>query len=128
MTKKELLERAKELNIPGRWDMNKQQLEEAIKKAEANKNENGIEDQNKMEYVKKAPYGTLVAFKVDGENKPINTAKIIKRDLDKKVLNAETQYGKKYEVKFEDVVWVKTGKSWPRFIYEILKGKQNENN
>lgn len=43
-TVKELRERAKELNIAGRWDMTKEQLEEAITVAENSQNAEVVED------------------------------------------------------------------------------------
>ena len=34
----------------------------------------------------------------------------------------ETDYGAQYITPYEDIIWVRTGKRWPRGVYKLLKG------
>lgn len=143
---------AKKYNISGRWDMTKEQLVEAILKAEKNEsvsenksakeeekvdNQKDVEAEDKIEkksadinpekeyYLMNAQVGTLVAFKLS--NGKVKSAKITKRSTSKRRFMLETNYGAEYIVPFEDVIWVRTSKKWPRGVYQLLKGiVQNE--
>lgn len=147
-TCKELRERAKELNISGRWDMSKDELIEAIlgaKVAETgdedvsakdegkidNHNDVGVENKDekksanvdigqKMPYIEKAEIGVLVAFKLS--NGKVKSAKIVKKSSAKRRLELETEYGAIYIASYDDVLWVRTGNRWPRGVYKLLKG------
>lgn len=78
----------------------------------------------KLSYIENADLGTIVAFiSPSGKAK---SAKIIGRDVDNKILEVETSYGAKFKVAFSDVIWVRTGKRWPKGVYELLKGISNE--
>lgn len=155
-TCKELRERARELNIVGRWDMTKEQLIEAILGVEnamtsenktfigqsANdeckvdnrtaavsaaaegkfENESAgakINDQ-KMSYVEGIEIGTIVAFRLS--NGKVKSAKVVKKSTKNRKLKLETDYGAEYIVSYDDIVWVRTGKRWPRGVYNLLKG------
>ena len=155
-TCKELRELAKELNISGRWDMTKVQLIDAIlgakvvkdtdepvsakteckvdnliDNAEAvNKDENGsagneIDMKQKMRYIENISIGTLVAFRLS--NGKVKSAKVVRKSTKNRKLKLETDYGAEYIISFDDVVWVRTGKRWPRGVYMLLKGLGNAN-
>lgn len=154
-TCKELRERARELNIIGRWDMTKEQLIEAIlgvenamtseikitndqstkdeckvdnhavqRAAAEDKCENEsagmkINDQ-KMSYIEGIEIGTIVAFRLSSGK--VKSAKVVKKSTKNRKLKLETDYGAEYIVSYDDVVWVRTGKRWPRGVYNLLKG------
>jgi len=155
-TCKELRELAKELNISGRWDMTKDQLIDAILGAEVVENtnesesakdeckvdnqENVVEVEDKVEkesanvdvdMVQKMPYienieiGTLVAFRLS--NGKVKSAKVTRKSTKNRKLKLETDYGAEYIVSFDDIVWVRTGKRWPRGVYKLLKGLVDDN-
>jgi hypothetical protein len=160
-TCKELREFAKELNISGRWDMTKDQLIDAILRAEvventevvenANKSESAkdeckidnhdvveVEDKaekksanvdvdmaQKMQYIENVEIGTLVAFRL--YNGKVKSAKVIRKSTKNRKLKLETDYGAKYIVSYDDIVWVRTGKRWPRGVYKLLKGLVDDN-
>ena len=159
-TCKELRELAKELNISGRWDMTKDQLIDAILRAEVventvveNTNESEsakdeckidnhnvveVEDKvekksanvdvdmaQKMPYIENVKIGTLVAFRLS--NGKVKSAKVIRKSTKNRKLKLETDYGAKYIVSYNDIVWVKTGKRWPRGVYKLLKGLVDDN-
>ena len=63
--------------------------------------------------------GTLVAFKTNGK---VKSAKIIKKSTKNELALVETKVGKQYRINYDDIVWVKTGKRWPRGVYNLLKG------
>lgn len=155
-TCKELRELAKELCISGRWDMTKSQLIEAILKAEVVKNTennesakdedkidnhkvvevevknekesaniNNIDVKQKMLYVENIEIGTLVAFRLS--NGKVKSAKVMRKSTKNRKLKLETDYGAEYIISYEDVIWVRTGKRWPKGVYRLLKGLVDEN-
>lgn len=154
-TCKELRELAKDMNISGRWDMTKDQLIDAILGAEVlKKNDESesakdeckidnhdvaeVEDKvekesasvevdmkQKMPYIENVEIGTLVAFRLS--NGKVKSAKVVKKSTKNRKLKVETNYGAAYIISYDDVVWVRTGKRWPRGIYKLLKGLVDEN-
>lgn len=155
-TCKELRELAKELNISGRWDMTKDQLIDAILGAEVVENtnesesakdeckvdnqENVVEAEDKVEkesanvdvdmaqkmpYIENIEIGTLVAFRLS--NGKVKSAKVTRKSTKNRKLKLETDYGAEYIVSFDDIVWVRTGKRWPRGVYKLLKGLVDDN-
>lgn len=148
-TCKELRELAKELNISGRWDMTKEQLIEAILRAREEKSaeESGsakeeekvdnqenvevevkvenksanINMEQKMSYIENVSLGTIVAFRLS--NGKVKSAKVVRKSTKNRKLKLETDYGAEYIVSYDDVVWVRTGKRWPRGVYNLLKGQ-----
>lgn len=156
-TCKELRELAKELNISGRWGMTKDQLIDAILGAEVVENTNKSESESakdeckidnhdvvevedkvekksanvdvdmaqKMPYIENVEIGTLVAFRLF--NGKVKSAKVIRKSTKNRKLMLETDYGAKYIVSYDDIVWVRTGKRWPRGVYKLLKGLVDDN-
>lgn len=157
-TCKELRSLAKEMNITGRWDMKKEQLIEAILRAEEVKtttkeekeesakdehkvdNQENVEVENKeekesassdvdmkqkMPYIENIKIGTLVAFRLS--NGKVKSAKVARKSTKKCKLKLETNYGAEYIVSFDDIVWVRTGKRWPKGVYKLLKGTVDKN-
>lgn len=129
-TKAELLKRAKELNIVGRWDMTKGELLVAIQDAMANSHPDDGEykdaqapQKSTLDYAKNVDKGTIVAFKVMlGGKQRVLSAKVNSQNETGHLL-VETKNGSKYRVSPDDVVWVKTGLRWPRWVLEQLKGE-----
>lgn len=154
-TCKELRELAKDMNISGRWDMTKEQLIDAILGAEVvkttNESENAkdeckvdnhniveveikdekesanvnIDMKQKMPYIENIEIGTLVAFRLS--NGKVKSAKVMRKSTKNRKLKLETDYGAEYIASFDDIVWVRTGKRWPRGVYRLLKGLVDEN-
>ena len=161
-TRKELRAIATELNITGRWEMNKEQLIDAIlgaNNAEDSKRENvanenlqsakdeckvdnheNVEAENKVEnesasikvnmeqkmhYIENIDIGTIVAFRLSSGK--VKSAKVIRKSTKNRKLKLETDYGAEYIVSYEDIIWVRTGKRWPRGVYKLLKGQADAN-
>lgn len=156
-TCKELRELAKDMNISGRWDMTKEQLIDAILgagvaedgEAENDKSakdeckidnhdvveaEDKVEKESanvdvdmarKMHYIENIDIGTIVAFRLS--NGKVKSAKVVKRSTKNRKLKLETDYGAEYIVSYEDVIWVRTGKRWPKGVYKLLKGLVDKN-
>lgn len=142
MKVKELRNLAKELNIIGRWRMNRRQLLSAIETAESNlekakkveknmkkKEMNKIDTEvkkpksnNHNEYLKNITVGDLIAF-VDPVRKRLETAKVVKKSNRNDKLKVETSYKLEFVIESKQIIWVKTGKRWPVWIYNVLKGK-----
>lgn len=121
MTRKELLAIAKDLNVSKRWDMKKDELIEAIEKSSKQEIE---KCQGKMNYVENVELGTLVAFRL--RNGRVKSAKVIKKSSQSRKLKLQTNYGAEFVVSYDDVLWVRTGKRWPRGVYNLLKGIKND--
>lgn len=164
LTCSELRGIAKELEIHGRWDMTKDELVEAILRAEKPKsgkmncsgavqaaeqsaNDEGkvdnqannavsveaedkgenesasahnVDMSQKMRYIENIEIGTIVAFKLS--NGKVKSAKVVKKSTKNRKLKLETDYGAEYIVSYDSVVWVRTGKRWPKGVYNLLKG------
>ena len=76
--------------------------------------------EKKLSYIEGAKIGTLVAFKTD--NGKIKSAMIVKRSTKNRKFKLETKYGASFIVPFDDVIWVRTNKRWPKGVYQLLKG------
>lgn len=152
----ELRERAKAFGISGKWKMTKEQLIDAILRADSraegatkddqsesevdiDKIESNSRDETedligkglsdderaarRMPYVEDAKPGTIVAFRPpDGGTK---SAKVILKSTKNRKFKLETKYGAEFIVSYDDIVWVRYGKRWPRYIYSLLKGGKN---
>lgn len=137
---KELREIAKGLKIQGRWDMTKEELITNIMAASENgkSDVDEINDQNitdecksddqvhinmeqKMRYIENVELGTIVAFRL--ANGRVKSAKVVKKSTKSRKLKLETNYNAEYIVSYDDIIWVRTGKRWPKGVYELLKGK-----
>lgn len=71
----------------------------------------------KIEYIKKAEVGTIIAFKV-------SDVKLLSGMIKEKLSSGfiiQTKNGMEFNVPVEAIVWVKAGR-WPKGIYEALKG------
>lgn len=150
MTVKDLIkEYATPLEIKGRHDMKKAELVQAILMAyateqpekfigatteedvEVNKVKkqvhrelSEVQKANKRRYVEEADIGTIVAFKLPGMK--VKSAKITRRSTKNQKFKVETAYGTEFVVSFDDVIWVKTNKRWPKGVYNLLKGIGDE--
>lgn len=71
-------------------------------------------------YIENAKVNTVVAFRLP--NGKVKSAKIVKRSTINRKFMLETEYGAQYVVPFNNIIWVKTGKKWPRGVYKLLKG------
>ena len=137
---KELREIAKGLKIQGRWDMTKEELITNIMAASENGKSDAdeINDQSaidecktddqihinmeqKMRYIENVELGTIVAFRLT--NGRVKSAKVVKKSTKSRKLKLETNYNAEYIVSYDDIIWVRTGKRWPKGVYELLKGK-----
>lgn len=76
----------------------------------------------KTTYVETAAIGMMVAFIDKRSFGKVRSAKIIERLPEKRSLRLETEYGWNFTIPYEDVIWVRTTKRWPRGIYNALKG------
>ena len=127
-TRDELRVIAKEHEIVGRGKMTKAQLVDAIfevinKDAQKCNDEVQAKADAKIDYVKTAGKGTIMAFKLP--NGKVKSAKMIERSLKREKLKMETAYGRQYVIDFSDVIWVKTGDRWPNGVLSLLKGNVN---
>lgn len=128
-TRDELRVIAKEHEIVGRGKMTKAQLVDAIFEVINNKDAQKCNDEvqakadAKIDYVKTAEKGTIMAFKLP--NGKVKSAKMVERSLKREKLKMETAYGRQYIIDFSDVIWVKTGDRWPNGVLSLLKGNVN---
>ena len=81
--------------------------------------------EQKMHYIEGVEIGALVAFRLS--NGKVKSAKVIRKSTKNRKLKLETDYGAVYIVSYEDIIWVRTGKRWPKGIYRLLKGLVDSN-
>jgi len=98
------------------------EVEDKVKKESASVD---VDMARKMPYIENVEIGTLVAFRLS--NGKVKSAKVIRKSTKNRKLKLETDYGAKYIVSYNDIIWVRTGKRWPRGVYKLLKGLVNEN-
>lgn len=78
--------------------------------------------QGKESYLLEAPLGTIVAFRVSPKKDIYLSGEIIERNTEERSFKVKTRKGAIYDVDFSSVLWVKTGKRWPRKVFELLFG------
>lgn len=138
MNCKELVLMCKERGIAvyqGKSKKKKGELIDAILSFEESKSEENNEpatrdDEDarkaeKLERLRKVEIGVVVAFKHPEKDKVVS-AKIVKKSTQREKLMVETSYGLQLVIGFEDVIWIKTGKRWPKGVYNLLKGIKDE--
>lgn len=81
--------------------------------------------EQKMSYIENIEIGTIVAFRLS--NGKVKSAKVTRKSTKNRKLKLETDYGAEYIASYEDVIWVRTGKRWPRGVYKLLKGQVDAN-
>lgn len=81
--------------------------------------------EQKMSYIENVDIGTIVAFRLS--NGKVKSAKVTRKSTKNRKLKLETDYGAEYIVSYDDIVWVRTGKRWPRGVYKLLKGQVDTN-
>lgn len=79
-----------------------------------------VDMEQKMHYIENIEIGTIVAFRLS--NGKVKSAKVVKKSTKNRKLKLETDYGAEYIVPYESIVWVRTGKRWPKGVYNLLKG------
>lgn len=95
-----------------------------------NKTENesanvNINMEQKMSYIENIDIGTIVAFRLSSGK--VKSAKVTRKSTKNRKLKVETDYGAEYIISYDDIVWVRTGKRWPRGVYKLLKGQVDAN-
>ena len=81
--------------------------------------------EQKMAYIENVDIGTIVAFRLS--NGKVKSAKVARKSTKNRKLKLETDYGAEYIVSYDDIVWVRTGKRWPKGVYKLLKGQVDAN-
>jgi hypothetical protein len=80
---------------------------------------------DKQMYIDNLKPDTLVAFREYSGR--LNTAAVKEIDHEKESVTLITQYEKEFIINFKDIVWIRTGKRWPKFVMSELKDvKRNE--
>lgn len=74
----------------------------------------------KSQYIETADVGSLIAFKVPGNEDKVDSAKIVNRSSKRAALKVINKQGVEYVVPYENVLWVRTGVRWPKGVYELL--------
>lgn len=119
ITKKEMID--KYLDFVGLVDETENEVEELknqIEEEEKEKNEEKILERKKK-YVEQANIGTIVAFRLP--NGRVISAAITKKSTKNRRFLVETKYGAEYKISFDDVLWARTNKRWPKGIYLLFK-------
>lgn len=134
LSRKELQEIAKELKINGRSTMLKpdlianilrvqseiEQCEKELEGESLNDKYNRVAEQ----YLLSIEPGTILAVNIEkfGTTKCISAA-FERINKEKRIIKVKTKYGIEHVVSFDDVVWVKTGQRWPKYVYKMFVGK-----
>lgn len=100
--------------------------DEKVKQAEpvVDAEEEAARLERKQKYIEQAVVGTLIAFKLP--NDKVISAMIVKKSTKNRKFKVETKYGAEFIVMYDDVLWVKTNKRWPKGIYQLFKKNLEE--
>lgn len=133
ITVKELREQAKAYGIKGRWDMNKDQLIEAIRGVEESLDKyypDEVKTQpddtqkptnDNKRYIDNLEKDTLVAFEVGhGDNRKVLSGKFVKEVEDENV-EVETKKGTIFTIPKKSIIWVRTGARWPKWVFALFR-------
>ena len=79
---------------------------------------------SREDIIEQSELGTIFAF-IDNYGKA-RTAKMEKKDPEKKVIYAVTEFNKNFVVPYRCVLWCqKNGNTrWPKGVYKLLKGQK----
>ncbi len=77
---------------------------------------------SKDEYISNAHVGVIIAFKIN-EEKALS-GKV--EEIHENKFVVRTKNGIRFSVLKDNIIWVKTGNRWPKGVYMLLKGG-NEN-
>lgn len=98
------------------------EVEDKVENESTNVN---INMEQKMTYIENIDIGTIIAFRLS--NGKVKSAKVTRKSTKNRKLKVETDYGAEYIISYNDVIWVRTGKRWPRGVYKLLKGQVDAN-
>jgi hypothetical protein len=96
-----------------------EEIEKKTDSAVEKVNETAVSDKKEM-YLDSLKLGTLIAFREYSGR--LNTAAVQNVSYKRRQIKLITQYKKEFIINFDDVVWVRTGKRWPKFVMSELKG------
>lgn len=143
-TCKELREIAKGCAIKGRWDMTKDELIKAIQdvyslsddsitfesdciiKEEDSTKHRGSQKATKttIDYLNTVDPGTLVAFTRNSAKNIAMSGKLVSIENGK--VKVESKKGTLFKINQENVIWVKTGDRWPRWVFALFNKNSKE--
>ena len=101
------------------------EVEDKVEKESAGNEKYEVNMEQKMQYIEGVEIGALVAFRLSSGK--VKSAKVIRKSTKNRKLKLETDYGAVYIVSYEDIIWVRTGKRWPKGVYRLLKGLVDSN-
>lgn len=124
----QLMPIAKARGIVGRWSMTKAELIRAIEATEPKESimleeETSTEDdrglqQTTSDYLDNIGEGTILAFKVDTRKGQIALSGKLVRKYDNDEFLIATKQGTHFRVQKSNILWVKTGRRWPKWVFE----------
>ena len=92
---------------------------EPIKSQEEIEAEEAAKLAMRAKYIEEAKVGTIIAFRL--ESGKVISAMIVKKSAKNRKFKVETKYGAEHIVLFDEILWVRTNKRWPKFIYNLFK-------
>ena len=101
-------------------DKNTEQIKsEPVKSQEEIEAEEAAKLAMRAKYIEEAKVGTIIAFRL--ESGKVISAMIVKKSTNNRKFKVETKYGAEHIVLFDEILWVRTNKRWPKFIYNLFK-------
>lgn len=100
-------------------DKTGKKAEQPVKTAEELAVEEERRKENKLKYIENAKVGTIVAFKTE-TGKTIS-AMILKKSTKRRKFKLVTKYGVEFIIGWDEVIWVRTNKRWPKGVYLLFQ-------
>lgn len=83
-----------------------------------------VPNEGSCKYLDDLVPGTIVAFRKPDLS--VKSAKVIRKSTNDKKLMVQMKFGASKVIDFSDVIWVKTTERWPKWVFNLLKGIEEE--
>lgn len=68
--------------------------------------------------------GAIVAFR--RPDLTVKSAKVVRKSTSDKKLMVQMKFGANKVIDYSDVIWVKTTERWPKWVFNLLKGIEED--
>ncbi len=68
--------------------------------------------------------GAIVAFR--RPDLTVKSAKVVRKSTSDKKLLVQMKFGANKVINYSDVIWVKTTERWPKWVFNLLKGIEED--
>lgn len=83
-----------------------------------------VPSNGRCKYLDDLRLGTIVAFR--SPDLSVKSAKVLRKSTKDQKLMVQLKFGASKIINYSDVIWVKTTERWPKWVFNLLKGIEDE--